>query len=82
MQIMCGGCNQPIDIPDPAQPQIINMAAVSMLIIEHPEQTLCPRCLVPVVVGLVQANLALMCMPVPPRTQKNVILAPNGMVPN
>jgi hypothetical protein len=79
---MCGGCKKPIDIPDVAQPTIINLAAVSFLIIEHPEQTLCPNCFVPVVVGLMQANLALMGMPVPPRQQKNVILAPNGTVPN
>ena len=79
MKIMCVGCKQPVDVPDLGQPRIINTPVVSMLLIEHPEQVLCPTCKVPVVAMLTGAQMQIVAAPVPVKEQAPVILAPNGL---
>jgi hypothetical protein len=80
MEIMCGACKLPVTIPDLEQPKIINLPGTSVLILEHSEQTLCPKCLVPITAGIAMAQLALVGFPVPPKQQKNLIVVPNGMI--
>lgn len=79
MVLMCLGCKQPLDVPDIAPPAIINLTAVSVLIVEHAQQLFCPNCGLTVVVTVAGANLALAAQPVAPAKQAPIILAPNGM---
>lgn len=78
MRIVCLGCKQEMDLPDLAQPQLVNLVATSVLILEHSEQTLCPTCGIPVVPGIMSASLALAGIPVPAQEQKSIIIAPGG----
>ena len=79
MNVMCAGCKQSIELPDLPQSQIMNLPGVSILVVEHSAQTMCPNCLQPVVPAIAGANLALVGAVVPVPEQKSVILAPNGM---
>lgn len=76
---MCAGCKEPIEIEDMKLPQIMNTATASVLLLEHPEQTLCPRCNRPVAAFLSGANLMVIAAPVEPKAQKRIILAPGGV---
>lgn len=79
MQLTCINCKRPVEVPDPPPSRIINGANVSMVMAEHFEQGFCPTCQVPVTVVVLQCNLVLAAVPVPPKEQKPIVLAPNGM---
>jgi len=79
MIVTCAACQQPIDVPQPMPALTINRAGVSLVIVEHPDQTFCPNCKVPVTVGVLEVNLTLVAVPVPPKAQKPILFTPNGL---
>jgi hypothetical protein len=79
MQVVCLGCKESVELPDVRQPQIVNMPSVSILVLEHPQQGMCPRCLTPITATMMGAQLALAAAPVPAEVQQSIVLAPNGL---
>ena len=79
MKVVCSICKQPIEIADAMPPQIVNKASVSLVIVEHPGQTLCPNCNVMVTAAVAQAQIAVIAVAVPTQAQQPIILAPNGL---
>lgn len=77
MQVMCMGCRQPVEVEAPAGQEIINRAAVSLVLVQHPEQSFCAACGSPVVVQVaaIQGTI-LVAVPVPPEAQKRLIVMP------
>lgn len=82
LKVQCAGCRQAIDVPAPQPAKIVNFAAVSMVVLEHPEQAFCPHCKTAVVAGIGNMQLAVVGLPLSAQDQKSVILAPNGMAVN
>ena len=82
MQVSClvCECEKKIDCPPLAPMRVVNMTAVSVIIIEHPNQVLCPNCGTLVVPAVLQAEVAVGMAPVPTMDQKPVILSPNGQL--
>jgi len=83
MKVICQACNQEIDLPEPGYPRIINLPAVSMIVLEHPHIYTCPMCGAHITFGLTGgAPLAVTAIPIP-EDQKppkvSPILAPSGL---
>jgi hypothetical protein len=77
MQVMCMGCRQPVEVDAPVGQEIINRAAVSMVVVEHPEQAFCPNCNAPVAVQIAALQgVILVAVPVPPAAQKRLVVVP------
>ena len=83
MKVVCQGCQGEIEFPEPQNPRIINLPAVSMIVLEHPHRFICPECGVAITHGLSGGEaLAIIAIPLPqdqqPRTV-SPILAPSGL---
>lgn len=77
MQVICAKCNQPTDARIQLRPpQTINLPAVSVVIMEHPEQFACDKCGAILVPGIAKANLVLVSVAVPKPAEKPVIVIP------
>jgi hypothetical protein len=77
MQVMCAGCKQQVEINEVKPPQVFNLPAVSLLVLEHAEQPYCANCRAPVTVQVVGlAGLQLVAVPVAPEAQKKLIVVP------
>lgn len=74
MQILCSGCGKPVDVEPPGQPAIINLAATSLIVGEHPRQEICPSCGATVVVSVANAQLNLVAAVVPKHQQKLIVV--------
>lgn len=79
MKIICTGCNKPTNAPALNPPIKLNYAAVSMVIVEHPEQFACENCGAVLVVGIANVNVALAGVVLPKQAQKPVIIAPGSL---
>lgn len=73
MQMPCGVCGKPVEV-EMAQPKILNMESVTVVIIEHSSQTMCGCGAIvrPVVGGI--PGLAVACAPVPQAERKLVVV--------
>lgn len=66
MKIVCQGCMNEIDLPEPTMPRIINLPAVSMILLEHPAVYHCPDCNVLITHGICGGDaLSLIAIPLP-----------------
>jgi hypothetical protein len=75
IQVACQACGQPVTIEVSPNHRIVNMATVSILIVEHSSQTLCPSCravVMPVMRGV--AGVLLEAKVVPAQEQQSVII--------
>lgn len=82
MQAICQGCQKIIEIQDLAEPTVVNLTNMSMVIVEHTRRSLCPHCLCQVTAGICGVNnLSIMAVPIPAEADKPVIVAPNGQLP-
>jgi hypothetical protein len=84
MQVVCQACEKEIELPAPSNPRIINLEAVSMIVLEHPQVYRCPECQTRVAYGLCGGEaiaLALVAIPLEDNPGHNVspILAPSGL---
>jgi DNA-directed RNA polymerase subunit RPC12/RpoP len=83
MKLVCQACQAEIDLPQPENPRIINLPAVSMIVLEHPHIYRCTECGVHVSIGLCGgAPLSLVAIPLPEDKKPaavSQILAPSGL---
>jgi hypothetical protein len=78
MLVSCIGCGQKIEAETLRPMKVMNLVAVSIIVIEHPNQTMCPNCNAPVVASVTSAQVATVMAPVPPEEQKGIVIVPNG----
>ena len=78
MQAACLGCRQMIEVDDIQPAKILNYTSCSLVLVEHPKQTMCPNCKIHVSLGVLNVNLVLAAGPVVQEEQRPIILAPDG----
>jgi uncharacterized protein (UPF0212 family) len=79
LAVPCAACNAAVEIDISENQRIINLETVSMLVIEHQGQLMCPGCgnvVMPVLKAI--AGLMFQAMPVPPEQQNKLVLPANG----
>jgi len=77
VQVACGSCNQMVEISVNPSHRIINLEMLSMFIVEHSGQRLCPHCGAVVVPALAAVQgIVMIAAPVASKEQKMVI-SPN-----
>lgn len=75
MIVPCAQCNEPVDVADMPQPQIMNTLGASLILLEHPKPAFCLHCKAPVSVQLIGANLHLKVVPIQPQQPEGIVLA-------
>lgn len=81
MKAVCQGCFEPVDFPDPAEPEFFNSPNKSLLIVDHPKAGYCFNCKTPVALFLRSAQITLEARPVQKKQQSPIIVASAGAVP-
>ena len=76
MKILCMGCERNTDAPNLTPPVPVNLPAVSMVIVQHPEQFACQHCGAVLTVGIANAQFSLVGAVVPKQAEKPVIIVP------
>jgi hypothetical protein len=77
MQVQCAACKETMTMEDPRAPQIMNSAATSVVMVEHPEQRVCPGCGRTVAAFVTGVNLMVTAVPIQVQAQKRIVLAGN-----
>ena len=79
--VPCGKCGTPVDIKFTGAPAVINMPNVSIVILEHLKDEICPGCLTKLVLG-VQSVGGMVVMTIPLPEEKTIIVPPGGILAN
>lgn len=79
MKMMCGGCNELIEVADIPQPEILNQPKVSVIVVNHPKTTFCLNCKKPVTPFVTGANLHLNAVPL--QAASPIVIAPGSALP-
>jgi hypothetical protein len=80
VQVPCRQCKKPVGV-EIEEPKIINMLSCSVILIEHPKQSVC-FCGLTVVPSLAQiGGMAFVAVPVPSDAVESHIIQPSGPLP-
>lgn len=72
----CGACQKMVHVMVSAQPKLLNMDSVSIIMIEHSTQVLC-QCGATLQVAIAAVpNMLLSLVPVAPQQQQQIIIPP------
>ncbi len=82
MKPLCPNCKQPQDVVF-QQPQIINGAGVSIIVIEHSLPAVCPGCLTRLLVQVMNiGGFGVGLHPLPPVEEKSLLHLPSSSLSN
>lgn len=76
MKLHCGHCKQVTDAPDVGEPHVVNLPASSVIVVEHPEQSVCESCGTLIAPQIVRVQLMLAGFPVAPKKEKSLLVIP------
>ncbi len=78
-QVPCMNCNSPVEMKLSPKPTVVNTDTFSLIMVEHPEQSMCPKCGCVCRACIVNiGGIAIMAAPVPKEEQQNIIVPGNG----
>lgn len=76
MTVNCGACGKSTAMPPIEKPHVANLPACSVVTVQHPDFFVCEYCGAQLAAAVAHVNLQIVGVPVPPKTQQNLIVVP------